>query len=103
MNEQKWLSLLPISIQESFWWWQCSIRYCFPPPLTSWDLGPRRHLFGDESAFNKFNQTERKDGEKQTKTKHNNNNKQQPKTKQINALALHLLLQRLIRCLSVVL
>ena len=23
----KWLSLLPILMQESFWWWQCSDRY----------------------------------------------------------------------------
>ena len=31
----KWLSLLPILMQESFWWWQCSDRYIislFPPP-----------------------------------------------------------------------
>ena len=31
----KWLSSLPISMQESFWWWQCSDRYIislFPPP-----------------------------------------------------------------------
>ena len=28
MNETlKWLSSLPILIQESFWWWQCSDRY----------------------------------------------------------------------------
>ena len=38
----KWLSSLPILMQESFWWWQCSDRYIislspylhahFPPP-----------------------------------------------------------------------
>ena len=31
----KWLSSLPILMQESFWWWQCSdryITYLFPPP-----------------------------------------------------------------------
>ena len=28
MNETlKWLSSLPILMQESFWWWQCSDRY----------------------------------------------------------------------------
>ena len=41
----KWLSSLPISMQESFWWWQCSDRYNsltlphlhkpFPPSLIS--------------------------------------------------------------------
>ena len=37
----KWLSLLPILMQESFWWWQCSDNYIislsppysFPPPF----------------------------------------------------------------------
>ena len=32
----KWLSLLPIFMQGSFWWWQCSDRYIYspsPPPL----------------------------------------------------------------------
>ena len=31
----KWLSSLPILMQESFWWWQCSDRYIislFPQP-----------------------------------------------------------------------
>ena len=36
----KWLSSLPILMQESFWWWQCSDRYiislfphlCYRPP-----------------------------------------------------------------------
>ena len=31
----KWLSSLPILMQESFWWWQCIDRYIislFPPP-----------------------------------------------------------------------
>ena len=31
----KWLSSLPILMQESFWWWQCSDRYIislYPPP-----------------------------------------------------------------------
>ena len=41
----KWLSSLPILIQKSFWWWQCSDRYIislaphlyipFPPSLIS--------------------------------------------------------------------
>ena len=34
----KWLSSLPILMQESFWWWQCSDRYIislFPPPPPS--------------------------------------------------------------------
>ena len=39
----KWLSALPILMQESFWWWQCSARYIitlflhtpFPPFLIS--------------------------------------------------------------------
>ena len=26
----KWLLSLPILMQESFWWWQCSDRYIFP-------------------------------------------------------------------------
>ena len=34
----KWLSSLPILMQESFWWWQCSDRYIIsvppPPPHT---------------------------------------------------------------------
>ena len=32
----KWLSSLPILMQESFWWWQCSdsIISLFPPPHT---------------------------------------------------------------------
>ena len=40
----KWLSSLPILMQESFWWWQCSDRYItslslhlhtpFPPPFS---------------------------------------------------------------------
>ena len=30
----KWLSSLPVLMQESFWWWQCSNKYIiyFPPP-----------------------------------------------------------------------
>ena len=31
----KWFSLLPILMQESFWWWQCGDRYIIylsPPP-----------------------------------------------------------------------
>ena len=28
----KWLSSLPILMQESFWWWQCSDRYIISPP-----------------------------------------------------------------------
>ena len=27
----KWLSSLPILMQESFWWWQCSGKYNLPP------------------------------------------------------------------------
>ena len=30
-----------------------------PSPPTSWDLGPRQYLFGDNSALDKFNQTKR--------------------------------------------
>ena len=29
----KWLSSLPILMQESFWWWQCSDRYIYDLPL----------------------------------------------------------------------
>ena len=32
----KWLSSLPILMQESFWWWQHSVRYSLPLPLRSW-------------------------------------------------------------------
>ena len=31
----KWLSSLPILMQESFWWWQCSDRYIISPFLPS--------------------------------------------------------------------
>ena len=34
----KWLSSLPILMQESFWWWQCSDRYLIPPPPPSASL-----------------------------------------------------------------
>ena len=30
----KWISSLPILIQESFWWWKCSDRYIISLPLT---------------------------------------------------------------------
>ena len=59
----KWLSLLPLLMQEPFWWWQCSIRYRLyplpPPPgisakvtthstttqhVNSALLSPRRHV-----------------------------------------------------------
>ena len=36
MKQLKWLSSLPILMQESFWWWQCSDRciiFLFPPYL----------------------------------------------------------------------
>ena len=29
----KWLSSLPILMQESFWWWQCSYTYVYILPL----------------------------------------------------------------------
>ena len=33
INEtQQWLSSLPILMQGSFWWWQCSFRYNLPLP-----------------------------------------------------------------------
>ena len=38
----KWLSLLPISILESFLRWQYSIRYSLPLFSTYWDLGPHQ-------------------------------------------------------------
>ena len=28
----KWLSSLPTLMQESFWWWQCNVRYSLPLP-----------------------------------------------------------------------
>ena len=33
----------------------CSVRYSLPLTPTSWDLGPRQDLFGDNSLLNKFN------------------------------------------------
>ena len=38
----KWLSLLPILMQESFWWWQCSDRYIISlfPNLNTSPLSP---------------------------------------------------------------
>ena len=39
-----WLSTLPVFMQKSFWWSQCSIRYSPPPPLPpppfQWDQPP---------------------------------------------------------------
>ena len=45
-------------MQESFWWWQCSVRYSLPlspPPGIS---VPYHCLFGDKLVLNKFHQTE---------------------------------------------
>ena len=44
-------SSLCILRQESFWWWECSVRQPLSS-FTSWDLD----LFGDNSALNDFNQ-----------------------------------------------
>ena len=46
----KWLLLLPISMQKSFWWWPCSIS-CNSPHSTSWDLGPHQYLSGDSQHW----------------------------------------------------
>ena len=54
---QKRLSSVPILMQESFWWWQCSTGYRSASSLTSWNLGPQQYLFMDTPVFNKFNQT----------------------------------------------
>ena len=48
----KWLSSLPILMQESFWWWQCSDRYIslsphihYIPPFVWWlERVVRRHV-----------------------------------------------------------
>ena len=37
----KWLSSVPVLMQESFWWWQCSDRYIISPPPTSIPPSPR--------------------------------------------------------------
>ena len=42
----KWLSSLPILMQKSFWWWQCSDRYIYtlplpPPPYPLFSHPPR--------------------------------------------------------------
>ena len=35
INEtSEWLSLLPILMQKSFWWWQCSVRYSLPQGIS---------------------------------------------------------------------
>ena len=49
----KWHSSLPILMQDSFWWWQCSVRYIFPPPASFWDFSPHQYLSGDNSVLNK--------------------------------------------------
>ena len=56
LNWLRPLRPLPILMQESFWWWQCSGRYCRPLTPTSWNLGPCQYLFGDNWELNKVNQ-----------------------------------------------
>ena len=58
LNETlRWLSSLPIVMQESFWRLQSSVKYTvrisFP---TSWDLFPRHYLSGHNSVLNTFSQ-----------------------------------------------
>ena len=56
LNETlKWHSSLPILMQDSFWWWQCSVRYIFSPPPSFWDFSPHQDLSGDNSVLNKSN------------------------------------------------
>ena len=45
-------------MQESFWWWQCSVRYIASLFAYLCDLSPRYYLFGDNSALNTFNRPE---------------------------------------------
>ena len=40
MKHLKWLSSLPILMQESFWWGQCSRVYVISPPLLPYPLHP---------------------------------------------------------------
>ena len=47
----KWLSSLPILVQESFWWWQCSVRYSLSFP----QLHGISVLASTSSALNQFN------------------------------------------------
>ena len=61
----KWLSSLPILIQGLFWWY--SIMYSLPIFPTSWDLGPRQFLFGDNSALKRFNQPTSRHSDKSNK------------------------------------
>ena len=47
----KWLSSLPILMQESFWWWQCSDRYVtsiLPPPPPPPTPSPRPSIISFE-------------------------------------------------------
>ena len=49
----KWLTPLPITMQDSLWWWQCRFVYrTYPPPPPQ--VSPGR-LLGDNSVFNKSN------------------------------------------------
>ena len=42
----KWLSLLPILMQESFWWWQCSDRYIiFLSPHLQVSVDVKHHVY----------------------------------------------------------
>ena len=56
MNETlKRLSSLPILLQRSFWWRQCSVIVLSPSPLSppiSWDLGPSQYLSVGTSTLN---------------------------------------------------
>ena len=49
----KWLSSLPILMQESFWWWQCSDRYTsvIPPPPFSVPNKPDGFLWTLSTMF----------------------------------------------------
>ena len=49
----KCLSSLPLSIQESLWWWQCSIMYSFPLSLPTGISVPGQYVLGDNSLINK--------------------------------------------------
>ena len=53
---------LPSVMQESLWWWQCSVRYSLPLPpppgiLVPPPPPPSPYPFGDKSVLNKLNQT----------------------------------------------
>ena len=49
----KCLSSLPLSIQESLWWWQCSVMYSFPLSLPTGISIPGQYILGDNSLINK--------------------------------------------------